>query len=215
MPKDVGALPPWPRGDHYDEYWTFYTYQVQVLTIEGAPTAGTLTLTYEAEVTAPLVYNSTAAQVQTALEGLPHVAPGDMTVTGGPLPDAPLTITINGVAPTEIMVAHALTGGSNISAYIRGEPYDLTNATLRWTAKMNINDPDPGDLQHVSGVGTSITITDPVGGKATHTITGDESDALTVAVPHKWDVQITAADGTVVTPLVGTITFTADVTRTS
>lgn len=214
MPTDAGSIA-WTRGDTFREDWTFVSYLVQTLTIEGSPTSGTITLSFEDEATGALAFNSTSGQVQTALEGLPNVAPGDVTVTGGPLPGLPLTITINRASAGAITLTHALTGGSNISAYMRGQPYDLTGATLRWTAKRNVVEPDPGDLQHVSGVGTAITITNAAGGRATHTITGAESDGLTAGVVHNWDVQVTAADGTVATPLVGKITFAADVTRTS
>lgn len=42
------------------------------------------TLDFDGQVTAPLALNSTAATVQTALEALSNIAPGDVTVTGGP-----------------------------------------------------------------------------------------------------------------------------------
>jgi hypothetical protein len=52
-------------------------------------TGGTFTLTAPAEAgggtTAAIAYNATASAVQTALEGLPGIAPGDVAVTGGPL----------------------------------------------------------------------------------------------------------------------------------
>lgn len=51
------------------------------LTVDAS--AGTFTLTLEGDVTAALAFNATAAQVRAALEALPGIAPGDVTVTGG------------------------------------------------------------------------------------------------------------------------------------
>ena len=42
---------------------------------------GTFTLTYNGQTTAAIAYNATAAQVQSALEALNNVAPGDVVVT--------------------------------------------------------------------------------------------------------------------------------------
>ena len=44
-------------------------------------TGGTFTLTYNGQTTAAIAYNATAAQVQSALEALNNIAPGDVVVT--------------------------------------------------------------------------------------------------------------------------------------
>ncbi len=62
------------------------TAEVTTLTGTGTIGGGTFTITYSAQTTAALPYNATAAQVQAALEALSNVAPGDVLVTGGPLP---------------------------------------------------------------------------------------------------------------------------------
>jgi hypothetical protein len=71
--------------------------EVQVLTITGGPTGGTFTVTVTrnglVKTTAAIAYNATAAAVQAALEALDNVQPGDLTVTGGPGPATPFTIT--------------------------------------------------------------------------------------------------------------------------
>lgn len=72
------------------------TAEIQTLTITGAPTGGTFTITYDAQTTAAIAYNATAAQVQSALEALSNVVPGDVFVTGGPLPGTALTLTWGG-----------------------------------------------------------------------------------------------------------------------
>ena len=72
------------------------TAEVQRATITGVPTGGTFTLTYNGATTAPIAYNATAAAVQTALEALSNLGPGDAVVTGGPLPATAATITFGG-----------------------------------------------------------------------------------------------------------------------
>ena len=72
------------------------TNEVQTLT-EGTPmTAGTYTLTFRGQTTSALAYNATAAATQTALEALGTIGTGNVTVTGGPLDTALVTITFGG-----------------------------------------------------------------------------------------------------------------------
>ena len=54
----------------------------QQVAIDGTASGGTFTLTFNAETTASIAYNASAATVQTALEGLATPVPGDVTVTG-------------------------------------------------------------------------------------------------------------------------------------
>lgn len=70
--------------------------EVQRITITGSPTGGTFTLTYSAQTTTGIPRNATAAAVQTALEALSNIAPGDVVVTGGPGPDIPYTVEFTG-----------------------------------------------------------------------------------------------------------------------
>jgi len=56
--------------------------EVQKLTTTSAATAGTFTLTYDGYTTAALAYNATTAQIQSALEALPNLNTGDITVSG-------------------------------------------------------------------------------------------------------------------------------------
>lgn len=68
--------------------------EVQTLTKTGTVTGGTFVLGYNGQNTAPLAFDSTAAQVQDALNGLQSVADaGGVTVTGGPLNTGPFTVT--------------------------------------------------------------------------------------------------------------------------
>lgn len=54
--------------------------RVQYFTL-GSPTAGNWTLSFQGETTANIAWNATAATVQSALEALACIAPGDVTVT--------------------------------------------------------------------------------------------------------------------------------------
>jgi hypothetical protein len=72
------------------------TDEVQTVTITGTPTGGTFTLTFNSQTTSAIAYNATASAVQTALEALSNVAPGDVTCAGGPLPGTPVTVTFGG-----------------------------------------------------------------------------------------------------------------------
>ena len=63
----------------------------QSVTVTGAPTGGTFTLTIDGQTTAGIAYNAAASAVQTALEGLSNINPGDVTVTGSA--GGPYTVT--------------------------------------------------------------------------------------------------------------------------
>lgn len=89
----------------------------EVQTVDlGAATAGTITITFDGETTAAVAFNATAADVQTALEALSNVSPGDVVVTGGPLPGT-VTLTFGGRyagvnVPQVTVTPTGLTGGT-------------------------------------------------------------------------------------------------------
>lgn len=70
--------------------------EVQTVTITGSPTGGTFTLTLDGETSAAIAYNAVASAVQTALENMSNVNPGDAVVTGGPGPGTAYTVTFSG-----------------------------------------------------------------------------------------------------------------------
>lgn len=89
--------------------------EAQTVTITGGPTGGTFTLTYSGQATAAIAYNANAAAVQSALEALSNLAPGDVTVTGGPGPATPYVVTFRaGMGNVVQMTASGagLTGGT-------------------------------------------------------------------------------------------------------
>lgn len=56
--------------------------EVQKLTVKGE--GGTIKWTFDGKQTAALKYDATAAELKAAFEALDNVAPGDITISGGP-----------------------------------------------------------------------------------------------------------------------------------
>lgn len=97
----------------------------------GEATAGTFTISCDGETTAAIAYDATAAAVQAALEALSNIDPGDVMVTGGPLPgtavvisfggrhagkDVPeITIDDSGLTGATVTIATTTAGGSAVS----------------------------------------------------------------------------------------------------
>ncbi|MFE7547091.1 hypothetical protein [Streptomyces gardneri] len=98
------------------------TNEVQTLTVTGAPTGGTFTITYSGQTTAAIAYNATAAVVQTALEALSNVNPGDIVVTGNA--GGPWTLTYGGQYLGENVAAVTTT-----ESFTGGTTPDITIAT--------------------------------------------------------------------------------------
>lgn len=91
------------------------TAEVQTVTITGTPTGGTFTLTYDGQTTAPIAFDATNTAVDTALEALSNLEPGDVTVTGGPAPGTPFVVTFTvaqGDVPLMTASGAGLTGGT-------------------------------------------------------------------------------------------------------
>ncbi|MFD3516345.1 hypothetical protein [Streptomyces sp. NPDC058657] len=88
------------------------TSEVQTVTVTGTPTGGTYTLTFSGQTTAAIPYNATAAQVKAALEALSNIAPGDVTVTGGPHPGTAMSVAFAGAYLGEDVAAMTASGAS-------------------------------------------------------------------------------------------------------
>lgn len=91
------------------------TNEVQTVTITGAPTGGTFTLTLGGQTTAGIAFNAAASAVQTALQALSTVGANNATVTGAA--GGPYTVTFVGaLAGTNVAQMTAsgasLTGGT-------------------------------------------------------------------------------------------------------
>jgi hypothetical protein len=68
----------------------------QEVSLVGGANGGTFNLEFQGFTTNAINWNATAAAVQTALVALPNVGAGDVLVTGGPLPGAPITVEFQG-----------------------------------------------------------------------------------------------------------------------
>lgn len=91
------------------------TNEVQTIDL-GAATAGSITITFDGETTGAIAFNASAAAVQTELENLSNINPGDVVVTGGPLPGT-ITLTFGGQyagvnVPEVTVTPTGLTGGT-------------------------------------------------------------------------------------------------------
>ena len=134
------------------------------LTAKDTPTGGTFTLTWDppgaaqAETTPGLPFNATAAAVQSTLEAFTSIDPGDVKVTGGPLPGTAVVVTFAGryrrkdVEP--ITITSSTTPAPSKIAIDRGRKYDFgeINAAVhaaedQWTSW----DAD-GHGTHVAGI---------------------------------------------------------------
>ncbi len=104
------------------EPYAAVTNEVQTLTVTGAPTGGTFTITWAGQTTAAIAYNATAAVVQTALEALSNVAAGDVVVTGSA--GGPWTLTWGGTQLGEDVAAPTTT-----ESFTGGTSPDITIAT--------------------------------------------------------------------------------------
>lgn len=80
--------------------------EVQTLTATTLPTAGTFTLTYDGQTTAPINYNATTGDIKNALDALSNVNPGDIDVSGARLSQSGATIfTFNDTAGDVPMIS--------------------------------------------------------------------------------------------------------------
>jgi hypothetical protein len=92
--------------------------EIETVAITGSPAGGTFTLTFQGQTTAGIAWNATAATIQTALEALSNIAPGDVVVTGGPMPGTVRVYFGGAYAATDVTQmtgsAAGLTGGTPV-----------------------------------------------------------------------------------------------------
>lgn len=82
-------------GDDYPGIpagWVDYEDLNTVYSVSNNATGGTFTLTYSGQTTSAIAYDATAATIQTALENLSTIDPGEVCVVGGPLPSTKAVI---------------------------------------------------------------------------------------------------------------------------
>ncbi len=85
--------------------------EAQTVTVTGAPTGGTFTLSYNGQTTAAIAYNATAGAVQAALRALSNMPESGVTVSGSN--GGPYTVTFaDSVNVSQITATASLTGGT-------------------------------------------------------------------------------------------------------
>jgi hypothetical protein len=110
--------------------------EIQTISITGAPTGGTFTLTFGGQTTSALAYNASAATIQSALSALSSIgnsgnpAQSNVTCTGGPLPatavSAEFVLALSDTDHPMMTSSSSLSGGSSPAIVItetrKGEP---------------------------------------------------------------------------------------------
>jgi hypothetical protein len=118
------------------------TSEVQSVTITGVPTGGTFVLTFGDVATTDLPYNATAAAVQAALQALPGIGAGNVTVTGSA--GGPYTVTFAGALAGQNVAQLSATGD-----FIGGTVPNVTVATTTpgvAGALLTVNDDTTGAI---------------------------------------------------------------------
>lgn len=140
----------------------------QRITITGAPTGGTFTLSIRLPgsapaappfTTAPLAHNASLNQIASALTGSPQITFNDLAVAGGPLPGTPVTVGFIGKFAKDnvglMSVVSALTGGTAPAVAItRGREFtkdEIRDALNNPSAPFHHRDHD-GHGTHVAGI---------------------------------------------------------------
>lgn len=147
--------------------------EIQRVTIEGSPTGGTFTLTFDDQgPTATIAYNASASTVQTALEGLSNIASGDVSVS------------LLGVGSWQVEFTGTY-ANTNV-ALLTGDGSSITGAAEITTSIVTEGAPATNEIQRVNfGFGdyAQLHITHPVSGLpyATLTFPGDASAAVVQA----------------------------------
>jgi hypothetical protein len=151
------------------------TDEVQTITVTDA-TGGTFTVTYDSEETAPLAYNITPAQLQSALEALTTIGEDNVSVTGtagtsyvvtfiGDLAATSLDLMViddslvTGGGSVEVAVAETADGGVGDAPEADDTTLDLTSVVL------NGSDTD------LVPVGARFTIAGETTATTVHTVT--------------------------------------------
>jgi hypothetical protein len=99
--------------------------EVETITVNA--TGGTFTISYASETTAPIAFNATAKEVEEALEKLPVLKAGDITVTGGPGGTNPYVLTFGGELKEKSITPvtthrSGLTGGAQLASVVVTKP---------------------------------------------------------------------------------------------
>jgi hypothetical protein len=130
-------------GNAFNPTTSFRTISaVRELVLNGVPTGGTFTLTFNGQTTSAIAYNASAATIQAALVALNNIAPADIaSVSGSTLNAGPIVVTFATSFANrnlaELYVNNAgLTGGTSPHVKINAGGISLTDGGL--TQRRNI-----------------------------------------------------------------------------
>ena len=124
---------------------TTKTDEEETITKSGTVTAGTFTITYSAQTTSAIDFDATAAEIQTALEALSNLAPGDVIVSGGPISTTPVTIVFQGtlagtnVGPITVDSTGLTGGGTYVVATTIAGGADVTSVPQSPVSRMHVD----------------------------------------------------------------------------
>ena len=100
-------------------------HAVQSLTVNGAPTGGTFTLTYSGQTTAAIAFNASAATVEAAIQALSTVGAGMARVSGAN--GGPWTVVLYVAAPVAFTHTDSFTGGTTPSLAVADSALTATS----------------------------------------------------------------------------------------
>lgn len=157
---DVPPLPLDPKSVTIYVGSALTTSQVQTLTPTGVFSAGAFTLNLDNITSASIPFNGTAAQIQTALDGMSNIGKNQTVVTGGPISTTPVVITFQNtgvlgfVSPSLLTVTNnTLTGTTPVVTPTITTPASLAKLTRvesceavipdRYAEGFTLNEADP------------------------------------------------------------------------
>jgi hypothetical protein len=143
--------------------------------VVGEPTGGSFTLSFQGAVTSSIDYDAAASDVEDALSALATVGQGNVSCDGGPLPDAPVQVMLEGrlTAPFQPLIVANWLDRSNNSTLTGG-----TGAAVEVISPPG-NVPTGAEATIVSDECETITIVgSPVGGHFTLSFGGEATGPI-------------------------------------
>lgn len=100
----------------------------------------------------------------------------------------------------------------SVTSDLDGSVVDLTGASVWFTLKKSRDDTDENKIFQKT-VGAGVLIADPAGGVVRVTIEASDSVSLSPLRLYAYDLQVKTATNDIFTPISGTVSVVADVTR--
>lgn len=107
------------------------TSEVQRVSITGSPGAGQFGLKFGAGYSAVIAYDTTASELQAILEAVPTIGAGNVSCSGGPLPDSYIDVTFQGGLSGSDLADMVPVQGTFSTTADGGNPATITVATVQ------------------------------------------------------------------------------------